>query len=318
MTTKRTICASRKDSFARPLRVGIPRAMGYYEHGPFWVHFFELLHCKVILSPPTNQEIMNLGVRAATSELCLPMKVLVGHACALEGKVDAIFVPRYLSFAAGEMCCPKSCALPDIIRFALGGKTKILEADVDPDRFSDNEHALLFTSISKQMNLSEEKLRTTFFRAQELFEAAEENQFIKGTKKTLATLGHPYVLEDPRISMEVAQKLHAHGFDVIMPKDLSHRSKRADVHPYDGKPFYAVGLDVLGSAHYLLKKENICGIIYLTPFGCGIDALTAAHVEEHLHQAERALPFMKLTVDEQTGEAGFDTRLEAFLDMIGE
>ena len=31
---------------------------------------------------------------------------------------------------------------------------------------------------------------------------------------------------------------------------------------------------------------------------------------------ESTMPFLKLTVDEHSGEAGFDTRLEAFLDMI--
>ena len=30
------------------------------------------------------------------------------------------------------------------------------------------------------------------------------------------------------------------------------------------------------------------------------------------------IPYMKLTIDEHTGEAGFDTRLEAFIDMLGD
>jgi predicted nucleotide-binding protein (sugar kinase/HSP70/actin superfamily) len=31
---------------------------------------------------------------------------------------------------------------------------------------------------------------------------------------------------------------------------------------------------------------------------------------------ERDFPFMQLVVDEHTGKAGFETRLEAFLDLV--
>ncbi|GAE90647.1 hypothetical protein [Acetivibrio straminisolvens] len=57
-------------------------------------------------------------------------------------------------------------------------------------------------------------------------------------------------------------------------------------------------------------------MIYLTPFACGVDAFVLEFIERRLKE-QYNMPLLKLTVDEHTGEAGFDTRLEAFLDMIG-
>lgn len=299
------------------LRVGIPRAMGFYEHGPVWARFFSLLGCEVVFSPPTRREILDAGVRAVATEFCLPVKVLAGHLRVLAEKTDVIFLPRYLSCAAGEMGCPKSCALPDVARFCSGRQVEIWEAAIDPDRFAREREAVALMPIAERMGLDEQTVRAALARA--VRECAEENACREEMPagRTIALLGHPYVLEDPYVSMELSEKLRRCGFHVAMPRDLPYEERRADVHPYDGKPFYAIGLDILGGAHAFAKRPEVCGMIYLTPFGCGVDALAAAHVEQHLREGARRMPFMKLTVDEQTGEAGFDTRIEAFLDMIG-
>lgn len=300
----------------RPLRVGIPRTMGFYEHGAIWARMFALLNCEVVLSSPTDQLILNAGVRATATEFCLPVKVLTGHVLALADKVDLIFLPRYLSSAVGEMSCPKACALPDVARFCLGQSAEVLEAAIDPDRLSDEREAVALGPIAQRLGLAEEIVRVALAQAKR--EQEETERPVAASNRTIALLGHPYVLEDPYISMGLADKLRKQGYGVTMPRDLSYQVRRADVHPYDGKAFYTIGLDVLGAAHAFASRQDVCGMIYLTPFGCGIDALTAAHVEQHLRKGERRMPFMKLTVDEQTGEAGFDTRVEAFLDMMGE
>jgi predicted nucleotide-binding protein (sugar kinase/HSP70/actin superfamily) len=38
--------------------------------------------------------------------------------------------------------------------------------------------------------------------------------------------------------------------------------------------------------------------------------------EIQYHATEKNLPMMNLTIDEHTGEAGFVTRVEAFVDML--
>lgn len=300
----------------RPLRVGIPRAMGFYEHGPVWARMFGLLGCEVVFSPPTDQGILDDGVRITATEFCLPIKVLTGHVLALAGNVDVIFLPRYLSSAAGEMSCPKACALPDVVRYGMEHPVEILEVAIDPDRFAVEREAIALEPIARRLGLEEGAVRAALQQAgREQKEAAGSEETVSG--RAIALLGHPYVLEDPCISMRLTDKLRSCGYGVVMPRNLPYAVRRADVHPYQGKAFYAIGLDILGAAHAFAQREDVRGMIYLTPFGCGVDALTAAHVEQHVRNGQRRVPFLKLTVDEQTGEAGFDTRVEAFLDMIG-
>jgi predicted nucleotide-binding protein (sugar kinase/HSP70/actin superfamily) len=84
--------------------------------------------------------------------------------------------------------------------------------------------------------------------------------------------------------------------------------------PFVDKFFFNTGLENLGAAFTYMNLSGISGVIYLSPFACGVDSLTLEFIERKLFK--KGIPFLKLTVDEHTGEAGFDTRLEAFLDMI--
>jgi predicted nucleotide-binding protein (sugar kinase/HSP70/actin superfamily) len=50
-------------------------------------------------------------------------------------------------------------------------------------------------------------------------------------------------------------------------------------------------------------------------FGCGPDSLVGELLERKMIREYR-IPFLYLNLDEQTGEAGINTRLEAFLDIV--
>jgi predicted nucleotide-binding protein (sugar kinase/HSP70/actin superfamily) len=61
-------------------------------------------------------------------------------------------------------------------------------------------------------------------------------------------------------------------------------------------------------------RNKVDGIIGVMAFGCGPDSLMM-HLVQRRAQDE-GIPFMCLTIEEHTAEAGIITRLEAFLDMI--
>jgi predicted nucleotide-binding protein (sugar kinase/HSP70/actin superfamily) len=64
-----------------------------------------------------------------------------------------------------------------------------------------------------------------------------------------------------------------------------------------------------------LDADDIDGVIHLTAFACGPDA-TVDKLLEIEARKNNAKPFLSLCLDEQTGEAGCLTRLEAFVDML--
>jgi predicted nucleotide-binding protein (sugar kinase/HSP70/actin superfamily) len=63
-----------------------------------------------------------------------------------------------------------------------------------------------------------------------------------------------------------------------------------------------------------MLNDKVDGIIALSAFGCGPDSLMVDEIQYHAN--EHKMPMLHLTIDEHTGEAGFVTRLEAFVDML--
>jgi len=305
------------------ITVGLARAMTYYEHGRLWQNFFTQLGCAVCVSPETNKRILENGVAQCSNETCLPVKVMAGHVLELAGKCDTVFIPRYMSTARHELCCPKLCGLPDMIRLNLRNKVDITEVIVDADKGQEKTR--------KTLAQLAEKIGVSTKSAIEAYEKAVKNKLnadVKarlaadmeiGTltdKKTVAVLGHPYMIYDRFLSMNLIGKLKAADINVVTPDVFSHHKRIENAYPYfSERNFYAIGSDNLGCAYACAKRPEVAGIIYLTPFACGIDSLVTEFISRHL-KAGREVPLMVLSVDEHTGEAGFDTRIEAFLDML--
>ena len=43
------------------VRVGIPRALAFYDYGSLWMQFFAELNIQAVISPPTNRSIVDIG-----------------------------------------------------------------------------------------------------------------------------------------------------------------------------------------------------------------------------------------------------------------
>jgi predicted nucleotide-binding protein (sugar kinase/HSP70/actin superfamily) len=79
--------------------------------------------------------------------------------------------------------------------------------------------------------------------------------------------------------------------------------------------FWYYSNQVCWAGLYLLEqKPGVDGIIHITAFGCGPDAMVDKTLE--LEAKSAGVPFLSLTIDEHTGEGGVQTRLEAFVDML--
>jgi len=81
-----------------------------------------------------------------------------------------------------------------------------------------------------------------------------------------------------------------------------------------GGAYWTYEEEVVGAGgHYL--ENGADGVIGIMAFGCGPDSLMMDMVRRQAVKL-RTTPFMNLTIEEHTAEAGVVTRLEAFLDMI--
>lgn len=135
------------------------------------------------------------------------------------------------------------------------------------------------------------------------------------TKGKIGLIGHPYLIYDQYINMNICRKLKASGYEVVYPENSSMEEVDAACARYPKKLFWSYGKRLLGSGLSMMDERRVHGLILITSFACGIDAF----IDELLVRAnnrEYLLPLITITLDEHTGEAGFDTRLEAFIDMM--
>ena len=297
--------------------VGFPEGMMFFEHRRLWEDFFHRLGCRVVCSGCTTNRILTSGVELCCNETCLPVKVFTGHAAALLGKADFIFIPRYARVCRYERACPKLCGLPDEVRLSLKNEVQPLEVTVDLGRDSAKTRESL-GRLARELGRDRKAAEKAFSEAVETGLTAEDSPNASPGGRgapVIAVLGHPYMIYDDLLSMGLIGKLRGAGYRVLTPYDLKRSERRRDTHPFLGREFFETGLDILGGAPVFLGMPELAGMIYLTPFACGVDSLVTEFIDRRLRSG-RWVPFLKITVDEHSGEAGFDTRLEAFLDML--
>jgi predicted nucleotide-binding protein (sugar kinase/HSP70/actin superfamily) len=308
--------------------IGIPRALLYYNYYPMWKTFFETLGVDVVLSEPTNRKILDDGVNCCVDDACLPIKVFHGHVTDLRDKVDYLFIPRLVSVHRNEYICPKFCGLPDMVLSLIDGLPKVIDVTINMRNSNASlrkavlETGGYFTGDFAKIYMAYRKsadVHRRFEKAMESgltpIEAIEGRQrpAAKGTIK-IGLIGHPYNLYDDYVSMKIIDKLKARGAEIIT-QDMICKQYIDDIaSTFPKAMFWSFGKKIMAASRHMMDCEQVDGIIYLVAFGCGLDALVGDLVERSIRKRE--VPFCLLTIDEHSGEAGINTRLEAFLDML--
>ena len=131
---------------------------------------------------------------------------------------------------------------------------------------------------------------------------------------SIALVSHGYNIYDDRACMKIIDKLEAMDVKVYTSLQLSREQMSEGINTLCEKLYWANEFEMTGTAGHYLKDNRIDGIIALNAFGCGPDSLMVEKIVRKAKQFNK--PIINLTIDEQTGEAGFVTRLEAFVDML--
>ncbi len=319
------------------MTIGIPRAMSFYHNYPFYYGFFTDLGIKIVLSDPTTKQTMTSGSALVVTETCLPIKVYIGHVLNLIDKgIDKIFVPSIQSIAPKIYNCSKIRGLPDLVRNVVKKDFTMIEATLDKSEKNQGLYEFLkemakpfgITDMERIKKASKAGWRTynnfhimsksgmSYKKAMNY--ALQGKVFIESQTKeypiSIALISHGYNIFDERTSMKIFDKLEAMDVKVYSALQLSNEQMDDGIKALGQEMYWANEREMTGAAGHYLKDTKIDGLITLTAFGCGPDSLM---IERITRQAKRFnKPLLNLTVDEQTGEAGFITRLEAFVDML--
>ncbi len=319
------------------LHIGFPTALIYYSHFPFWQGYFNRLGVEIVTSPPTTRTILDDGAREAVADACIPIKLYHGHVLTLKDKVDALFIPRMVRINRRATFCPKFLGLPDMVRATLTGLPPIIDLQVDAGRgllglwptcrglaellgFSLGTAWPAYREGNKHQRAYEELLRKGYLPLQAMArlrgEAVEAPSRQPGALN-LAVLGYPYQVYDDYISLDIIgklQKMRANimTMEMLPPRRLFQLSSRLPK-----RLFWHFSNLVIGATYHYLQQGDIDGIIHVTAFGCGPDAMVDKLMELDVRGISQGkVAYMSLSIDEQTGDAGVTTRLEAFVDML--
>lgn len=291
------------------MKVGIPKSLLYYKYYHFIETFFKELGAEIVLSKDTNKEILNNGVKFCVDEACLPIKIFHGHVLDIKDKCDLIFIPRVMSLNNGEFICPKFCGLTEMVINSIPDLPKVLGEPIFCSKLKLRKWALKTGKNITRSPVKIEKALSLAIKAQNSFKSE------KGNMKypiNVALAGHPYNVKDSFINMNLIKKLNKHGIGILTEEDVEKSLKLQQTTSLFKRPFWTFAREIFGFSTYLAENHLIDGIIYVSSFGCGIDSVIVELIKNKIGE----FPFLILKMDEETGEAGFDTRIEAFSDML--
>lgn len=308
--------------------------MLWYKYGRHWQAFFELLGFKVIVSDPTDKAIFDEGERRSSDEVCLASKTYLGHVAQLIGKCDAIFVPNHDSCDVRAGFCTKYQSLPDMVAATFQDChpriiTLRIERAMDRKRTRKAyvDFAIKELGVTPKKAMSAYRRSTSFLRAidkkmanhqEDTFRllATYKNVVQKDTtgseKPPLAILlvGHPYVTHDEYIVGDIVRAIESMGAVVIYADESDHATSFKRSFEFSETLPWIINRELVGSI--LNNIHRIDGIILLSAFPCGPDSM----FDDAIMRRIKDVPILNLMIDSQSGDAGVQTRIESFVDIL--
>jgi predicted CoA-substrate-specific enzyme activase len=299
--------------------IGIPRCFSIYTLWPLYSWFFHSLGVEAVLSKIISPE----GTARVESSYCFPAEIAHGAVQDIfDRNLDYIFLPHFKDMESYEKdapasFCPITQGLPYYIRKAFPEipENKYLQPVVS-FMYGLEKAGESFIAMGARLGFSEKESRNAFeiaYKKQvEYFSQASElgktalASARKSKKPVIALLGRPYNAFTADANMGIPRKFATRGYSVIP----------FDILPFEDKSIYPNMYWYYGQqdmkASMLLKDEDNIYVTYISNFSCAPDSFML----HYLKWIMGTKPFLILEMDSHTADAGVDTRIEAFLDII--
>jgi predicted CoA-substrate-specific enzyme activase len=293
-------------------RIGIPRALLTYSLYPLYKAFFSSLGLEVVLSGLDPH-----GELKSYSGFCFPAQTAHGAILDLAKRgVTLAFLPHVKRMPRQSPCrdsylCPITQASPFFLATAFPDirfLAPVLDFTRGYEYGPDIEEM-----IAREFGIGREKFQQAWEAAksaqmraeramQELGQQALERALSEG-KPAIVLAGRSYNAYAPEASQSVGRKLSSMGMTVIPADCLA---------PIEEGPFAWHFSNQILNAMALTKKHPNLFLVCISNFSCTMDAFTHARVASGMGSK----PSLIIEIDAHTADAGVQTRLEAFLDIV--
>ncbi len=297
------------------MKIGIPRALLYYRYHVLWDVFFKELGIETILSPRTNKTLLDAGNRYAIDENCLSSKLYLGHTASLEGKCDKVFVPRIANYGRNGVLCTRFEAIYDMCTNTFRDKDiDFISCNVDLQQKKPSSEAYirLGQDLGKTRRESAAAFEKAFlaWKKHQREQIARQEEALKRDRIKILVVGHSYNLYDEYIGKPILKGIERLDAIPVCADAVDFDQAQKDSENICKNVPWIMSRELLGAIHKY--RSRVDGIILITAFPCGPDSM----INEMIIRRINDLPILNLLLDSQDGNAGVETRLESFIDII--
>jgi predicted nucleotide-binding protein (sugar kinase/HSP70/actin superfamily) len=298
------------------MRIGLPHELMHVE----WI---PNLKSKLSHLVPDSEWVhvpsfKRTGHLFSEGDACYPFKEMIRTSIALLSSVDVLLLPRIVGID-GFLMCPNFRALPDIVALnkERTGDNNSVPMVTPLMEVSGNEQLELLSRIAARDLLKISDCHTLREFSDETVEV--DIPCDRDFSRSIALIGHPYVLADPTFNNGIPEMLRKNGFGTILAQEIPFKEldRLAGSRDYYAKKLYwRCARETLGAFLYFTQVRHPAGIIQLVPFNCGPDALLRIELMSLYKGMKDVPPYMVIVCDEHAQRDHVATRVEAFLDIV--
>ncbi|MFO7691920.1 MAG: acyl-CoA dehydratase activase [Vicinamibacterales bacterium] len=299
--------------------VGVPLALSVHSLWPLYARFFHDLGVRTVLS----DRVLPEGIARQESSYCFPVEIAHGAIQDLVDKgVDHLFLPHFRDMPSMEAgtahacTCPLTQGLPYLARQAFGVDANVLRPVVSFKRgWADCRPE--FARVAAQLGFDAAEGGRAFDRAVEAYlaflarckrhgrEVMEEIRDRPG-HLFVGLFGRPYNAFTRDANMGIPRKFTSRGVSVV-PFDLIY----AEDAPIFPNMYWYYGQQDMKGLDRVRSVPNLYAA-WISNFSCAPDSFMLHYLRWMMGRK----PYLVLEIDSHTADAGLDTRIEAFLDIV--
>ena len=288
-------------------RIGLPRTIFYFSEGKFLKYFLETLDFEVVLSKETDEEIIKLSEEYNDNDMCLPLKVFLGHILYLKDKCDYLINIKFSNCGDSLYGCPNYSIALDLIKDRID--IKILNISIDHYNYKTLYKELL--SIFNEFNIDKKKIKEVYLSSKIKIAKEKKKEVVKNTNKMyidklkVLLIGHEYTLYDNYFSDKIIKYLNNYNVEIIY-SNLFDKEKLKDISKLYIKDFNIKSIrEKVGALMY--SRNYINGIVFLST-NCMEDNLLHEYISRRVN-----LPLIKIELDKLDN---IEKNLESFIFLL--
>jgi len=309
-------------------RVGINRSFLTNTYYPLYSTFFSEMGFDPVLSSSPSQR----GIDRGNAPFCFPADLSHGFfhdLLQMEDPPDYIFLPHLKAVDVPDdykrsVVCPLLQGEPFYLQTSFQGEIKALKEKgmailtplIDFTEGLGNARSNL-VRMAQQMNVGRREAEAAFQKAVEQQEACRSEMVSIGKEVlrdieadpdriAVVLFARPYNGFVEEAHMGIPHKFASRGIAVIPYDFIETNGEDVRNHMYWG-----MGRMILRVSGIVKEHPQLFGT-YITNFSCGPDSFILGYFRELMDQK----PSLILEIDSHSADAGLETRVEAFLDIV--